>query len=925
LSELRFQILGRMTASRDGHDLDLGSPKQRTLLVALLLEPRRVLPMRRLLSLLWGDPPTSATANARTYAYRLRKVLGPVLHARDGGYLLDVPATDSDLGQFTAEVAAARLARSTGDLSESERHYEEALGMWRGACGEDLPDDVPLHYQLVTVTERRAIAMEEYADLRLRRGPDPRLAEELHQALADHPTREGLWALLMRALAATGDTAGALEAYHRARAELAERLGVDPGSELVDLQRSILAREPAVVAPAPARPQPTVPHELPARPPVFVARAADVEALLRAAAKDGRRCPVVLAVDGPGGIGKSTLAIELAHQLSEQSGEPADGEVYVDLQGGRSGLRPATPAEVLIRLLRSLGEPEVGLQDVEGLSARWRSITHARRLVIVLDNVLDAEQVRPLLPNGAGCTVVITSRRRLADLDLTARRTLSTLDVDAAVELLRAHGDADDGPLRQIAELCGGLPLALRMAAARLASRADLTVDDFALRLSDDRLRLSELGYRDTGVRATFMSSFVALADSADPVDRDAATLFCLLGLLPVSACSVEAAYALIDTGSGDACVGRLVELHLVTSDNGSLRLHDLLRLFARDVAADLPVEETRTAMYRAAWFYAESARRAWQRVRPLIGQPLPPGPLKRATAADPQSRAEGLRWLAEASGSIRELLFALPTLPAVPPAVGVEMLRALTSHDGIAGTFRDTVAVAGRAVEYAAECRDPMAELIARRLVAINLQRLRRYPEARAHVEPAIELLSLVSDPVERITTLNTFGIFQTEWGDFDAAEESLRAGLKLAREHGDPPWTALLLHSLGMHQRERGDLDEAIGLLREAFDIRLALADEIGETYTRMQLGKALSAVGELTEGLAHLDHALRAAERMNSAELSREIRIDRMEVLSKAGRLGEATTELRAALEVCHQLDDEALKAEVLREAQRLRVPV
>ncbi|MCP2329695.1 DNA-binding SARP family transcriptional activator/tetratricopeptide (TPR) repeat protein [Hamadaea flava] len=936
MSQLRFQILGPTIVSRDGRDLDLGSPKQRTLLVALLLEPRRVLPMRRLLNLLWDDPPTSATANARTYAYGLRKALGPVLHARDGGYLLDVAPADCDLGQFTAEVGAARLARSADDLSAAERHYEKALGMWRGACGEDLPADIPLQHQLVTVTERRAVAVEEYADLRLRQGPDPRLPEELRQALADHPTREGLWALLMRALAAGGDTAGALEAYHRARSELAARLGVDPGAELVDLQRSILAREPAVAGPsATTRSRSVVPHELPARPPVFVGRDAAVAQLLGAVADPGtRRYPVVLGIDGPGGIGKSTLAVELAHRMSERlgAGSPADrdagddlgGEIYVDLHGGRSGLRPANQAEVLVRLLRSLGEPEPGHEDLEGLAARWRSLTHGRRLLIVLDNVLDADQVRPLLPNGPGCTVVVTSRRRLADLDLTARQTLSTLDVDAAVRLLKAHGDADEGPLRQIALLCGGLPLALRMAAARLASRTDLTVGDFALRLSDDRLRLSELGYRDTGVRATFRSSFVALAGSADPVDRDAAKLFCLLGLLPVSDCSAEVAYALIDAAHGDASVGRLVELHLVTSDNGRLRLHDLLRLFAREVADELPPEDIEPAIYRAAWCYAESARRAWLCVRPLAGRMLPPSPLTRAAAADPQTRAEGVRWLAENSASMRELLFALPGLPSVPLSVGVEILRHLTSHDGLAGTFRDTVAVAGRVVEQAAAGADPRAELIARRLLAINLQRLRRYPESQAEVRPAIELLPEVDDPVERITTLNTFGIFQTEWGDLDAAEQSLRAGLKLAREHDDPPWTSLLLHSLGMHQRVRGVLGESIELLREAYGIRQALADEIGQIYTRMQLGKALSAAGEVTEGLAHLDRALLVAERLNSAELAREIRIDRMEVLSRAGRIGEASGELRAALEVCRRLDDETLRAEVLREAQRLRVP-
>jgi DNA-binding SARP family transcriptional activator len=920
MSELRFQILGPTIATRDGRELDLGSPKQRAMLVALLLESGRVVPLPRLLNLIWSDPPASATANARTYAYGLRKVLGPVLHTRSGGYILDVPATDADLGQFSAELAAARLARSEGEPAVAERHYEKALGMWRGTCGQDLPKDVPLRHQLVTVTERRAIAMEEYAAVRLEQGPDPRLPEELRQALVDHPTREGLWALLMRALAATGDTAGALEAYHRARAELAERLGVDPGAELVAAQRAILDRKPGDRAEHHDK-SPQEPHELPLRPSVFAGRAAEVDELLCAVREADRSRPIVLAVDGPGGIGKSTLAVELAHRLSRD--EHSSGEIYVDLQGGRSGLRPATPAEVLLRLLRSLGEPEPRDEDVEALSARWRSHTHARRLLVVLDNVLDADQVRPLLPNGPGCTVVITSRRRLTDLDLTRRVTLSTLDSDASVEVLRAHADTETEALRRIAQLCGGLPLALRVAAARLGSRADLTAADFALRLADDRLRLSELGYRDTGVRATFTSSFIALADSADPVDREAARLFGLLGLLPVSECAVEAAYALIDTDNGDACVGRLVELQLVSSENGRLRLHDLLRLYAREVAG--PPQESSAAIHRAAWFYAESAQRAWQRVRPLNGRDLPPSPLRRARAVAPGSRSEGLRWLAEAAPAMRELVFAMPTTPAIPTRVGVELLRYLVSHDGIAGTFGDTLAVAGRLVECAAQRGDPLAELLGHRLTAVNLQRLRRYAEARAVVAPAMELLSLVDDPVERITTLNTFGIFQTEWGDLDAAEESLRTGLADARAHADPPWVALLLHSLGMHCRVRARTAEAVPLLKEALAIRLDLADEIGETYTRMQLGKALPAAGELTEGLSHLDAAQAAAEQMGSAELVREIRMDRMEVLANAGRLDDAVAELNAALEVCRRLGDEALTAEVLGEARRVGLPV
>lgn len=924
MADLWFQILGPATVTREGRVIDLGSPKQRALLVALLLEPGRVVPLRRLLNLLWADPPVSATANVRTYASGLRKALGPVLAARGGGYMLDVAAADSDLGQFTAETAAAWSARASGDPAAAERHYEKALGMWRGSCGQDLPPDLPLHHQLLTVTERRAVALEEYAELRLEQGGDPRLPDELRQALAENPTREGLWAHLMRALAATGDVAGALEAFQRARAELAGRLGVGPGPELEKLHRSILAREPLAAKGSTTARQAgaehVAPHELPALSPVFIGRDEAVEHLVRV----GRRGrPVVLAIDGPGGIGKSRLAIELAHRLAESDG--SEGEIFVDLQGGRPGLRPPSSAEVLARLLRSLGVRQAGEEDVDRLCALWRSVSHGRRLIVVLDDAFDAEQVRPLLPNGSGCTVVITSRRGLTALDVTVRLTLSTLDVGDSIGILRAHGLAGSGDgLRQIAVLCGGLPLALRMAAARLGSRADLTAGDFAARLADDRRRLSELGLRDTGVRATFTSSFEALADSADPVDREAARLFCLLGVLPVSTCAVGAAYALIDANPehGDACVGRLVELHLVTCDAGGLRLHDLLRLFAREMAGAVPDQQ---ALHRAVWFYARSAQLAWRRVRPLGGSELTASPLVRAGVVECSSREEALRWLAEVAPSLREIAFALPSLAAVPAAVGVAILRCLVSGDGVAGSFRDTLAVSASVVEHAARSGDPLAQLVAHRLMAVNLQRLCRFRDAKEAVAPAMELMSIVDDPVERITTWNTVGIFQTEWGDYPDAERSLRSGLRLAREHGHGPLISLLLHSLGMYYRTCGELSRAIPLLREALDIRLSLHDEIGETYTRMQLGKALGAIGEVAQGLGHLDIALVSAGKMDSDELDREIRVGRMYVLSRAGRLGDAAGELRAALEACKRLNDEALTAEVLREAEQMSIAI
>jgi tetratricopeptide (TPR) repeat protein len=348
--------------------------------------------------------------------------------------------------------------------------------------------------------------------------------------------------------------------------------------------------------------------------------------------------------------------------------------------------------------------------------------------------------------------------------------------------------------------------------------------------------------------------------------------------------------------------------------------LHDLLRLFAREMAGAAPDQQ---ALYRAVWFYARSAQLAWRRIRPLCGPELAASPLVRAAVAQCSSKEEALRWQAEASPSLREIALALPSLTAVPAAVGVAVLQCLVNGDGVAGSFRDTLAVSGRVVEHAIASGDPLARLVAHRLMAVNLQRLGRFREAKEAVAPAMALLSVVDDPVERIMFWNTVGIFQTEWGDHADAERSLRSGLDLAREHGQGSWISLLLHSLGMHYRVCGQLSLAIPLLREALDVRLSLHDEIGEMYTRMQLGKALGAKGEVARGLEHFDAAQRSAEKMDSDELVREIRTGRMEVLSHAGRSGDASAELRAALEVCGRLNDEALTAEVLREAERLSI--
>ncbi|WP_433041649.1 BTAD domain-containing putative transcriptional regulator [Dactylosporangium sp. CS-033363] len=463
---MKFQLLGPVRIWRDDTALPIGPAKQRSLLTALLLEPNRIVPLDRLVAMLWdGDPPRSAVANVRTYASRLRRLLvdatGAVrLSGHGPGYRLAVGDDELDVTAFRRLTADGRAALAAGQPARAVQLLGRAVSLWKGGPGEDLERSAGLDRCLGPLQEQRLTTIEDWIDAKQRLGQGIGVVSDLRRLLDEHPLRERLWSQLVLALYRTGDVAAALSAFAEARRCFADRLGVDLGPQMIRLHRAMLRRDPALDGAAVME---SVPRELPADAMLLVGRdreqATMAEAVLRS---DG---PVFIALDGPAGIGKSALAVRVATRLGRHF---PDGQLYVDLHGSDPARPVRRPVDVLGQCLRSLGVPAGQIPDSEEeAAARYRTIAANRRLLVVLEDAAASSQVRPLLTATAGSAVIITSRARLAVHDRTVHIGLGPLTVADSVEILAGlgGGSPDSGPrLLQLARSCDGSPLALRRA-----------------------------------------------------------------------------------------------------------------------------------------------------------------------------------------------------------------------------------------------------------------------------------------------------------------------------------------------------------------------------------------------------------------------------------------------------------------------------
>lgn len=572
--DVRFHVLGPVRAWRAGVELPLGPRQQRLVLAALLARAGRPVSLTELVALLWEeDPPRSAANAVHRYVGVLRRLLEPGLPTRapgrwlvrqGGGYLMRVGPDHLDLLAFRASLRQARAAVTAQSTHEAVGWFGAALEQWRGPCAADLEAAVGDHPLFATVEFEYLAAVTEAADAALRSAAPPSVLSAVRQAAQRHPLDERLQARLMLLLASDGKQAEALLMYRRVSTVLRDELGVDPGAELRAAYEYVLSGRAEGPRPSPAtatapdtavrrgaavgtgtgvavRPRPAVEEEPPTPPPVhpvpaqlpadlpcFTGRERALKQALDLAAETSGALPV-LAIDGIPGVGKTALAVRLAHRVAPRF---PDGQLFADLGGFTSGKGPSDPGAVLYEFLEALGLPRWRIPETtDSRAALFRSVLATRRVLVVLDNALDVEQLRPLLPGASQCMVVITGRRRLSGLAAAFGARLTGLDVPSAAEAIRfflqrigavGRPDADAGAVEQIVELCGRLPLALSIVAARVLGRPDQPLSRTAAELAAAREGLDGFSDDDRGndLRAVFSWSYRTLGPDAERIFR---------------------------------------------------------------------------------------------------------------------------------------------------------------------------------------------------------------------------------------------------------------------------------------------------------------------------------------------------------------------------------------------------------------------
>ncbi|MGI5492687.1 BTAD domain-containing putative transcriptional regulator [Microtetraspora malaysiensis] len=586
---MEFGVLGPLIMRSDGEATRLTSAKQQTLLAALLCHANTPVSLERLMEALWEKPPASAAANLRLYVHRLRRALQAPerITSHGSGYVLAVHPGELDADRFGELAAEAGRARKAADLNRAGELLTEALALWRGKAYGDIAQTPLIRESAARLEEERLRAVEERADIDLALGRHGEVVPELTLLVDEHPYREVLRRHLMLALYRSGRQSEALEVFRRTRALLMEELGIEPGPELRLLHEAMLRGETDLWS-SPHPSSPPVPRELPAGTYGFTGRADAIEALDAALAGDhaGIGGPVALTViAGPAGVGKTALGVHWAQRIMHRF---PNGQLYLNLRGYSAEPR-LRPLEALTALLRALGMPPQRMpSDTAQAAALYRSLMAGRRMLVLLDNAASAEQVRPLLPGAVGCLVVVTSRNRLSGLIVREGARRVTLDVLTPVEarelfvsfLGERRVVSEPEAVAEVAELCGRLPLALRIAAAHLADRPLQRIAHYAVELAEgNRLAALEIaGDSGTAVRAALEESYETLA----PEER---RMFRLLGIAPGMDFTVEAAAAASGRGPQAAVrlLDRLAAAHLLDERvPGRFAFHDLVRLYAR-------------------------------------------------------------------------------------------------------------------------------------------------------------------------------------------------------------------------------------------------------------------------------------------------------------------------------------------------------
>lgn len=917
-------MLGPVEIVADGKAVPLGRRQERLLLALLGLSANQLVPADRLIELLWTDePPAEPNRTLQVYLSRLRKALpaGIDISSRDQAYQLDIDRSGLDVYRFRE---LRRLAAATPETEERAGLLRQALDLWRGPALADVASE-DLRYRLCAgLEEERLATLEDRIQADLEAGRSAELVPELTDLIAAHPTREGFLSAQLVALYRVGRRLDALDLLAAAKRTLRAETGLEPGPLLQELEVAILQDDPALLVERPA----VVPRQLPPAPSTFVGRQSQVEALtgLLAERAKGSAGPaiVVSAISGMGGIGKSALAVEVAHRVA---GLFPDGQLFLNLRG-YGAEEPMLPMDALATALRGLGVPdqEVPVALAEA-SARYRSLLAERKVLVVLDNASGPAVVEALLPGTGTSAAIVTSRALLSGLD-AALIQLDVLTAAEGSELLQKFA----GPVRMAAEpeaaaalleACGNLPLAIRILGARLAARPAWRLSQLVDRIADVHGRLDQLSLSGESIRVVFASSLEQLDRSDDALDRRAAQAFRQLGVPDSTAYRlVEAARVLgLDELAAETVLERLVDAHLLETPAPEVyRLHDLLWAFAREQAdAELPRDEQTAVMDRllelyaaVAWLAQESrfpgsSEFEWSSGRPKTDD-LPKGldgelALNWLDAAGAKLTAipvQGMRFadttrdavVSFALGSsaytfsrqcwpdaIRRTSIAVDVARERGDQVAEGCLLAdLAVYRGTTDDLEGAIEAFQEALPLLAACGLVMAEMSARNNFTRILQLAGRYSEGLESGLKAIELAERQGEAKLQTGAHLSVSLNLKALGETKRAREHLESALGFARAAGSPWQEAYILDELGQLHHQEDRLADAIASYRAGIAVYDELSQDADRSAAVGRLGEVLMDAGDLDEAIPALEiglqEAIRAGEQADETRLRQRL---------------------------------------------------
>lgn len=863
---MEIRILGPLEVEVGGQPVRLG-PQQRVVLAVLLLEAPRVVPRSRLVELLWGEsPPESAAATLRSHVLHLRRRLEPERSAGAGaevlvtagagdtaGYALRINPEQTDAVRFEQLLEEGWRALAADDPSAAATHLHAALALWRGPALADVADRSFAIREVARLEGLRNAALQGRIEADLVLGRHAQVVGELEGLVADQPHHEGLRLQLALALYRSCRQEEAARVCKEGL-ELFQQRGLD-AAKLQALQRDILCRAPKLDR---APPKPSRPFQLPPDIVEFTGRRAALTAIrtrLLPSNEDAGSAVAISAIDGKPGVGKSALAIHVAHQLASQF---VDGVLYADLRGAEPEL--LAPIQVLGQFLRAFGVVDEKVPaDLDAASALYRSVLAGNRVLVILDNAADAAQVRPLLPGSPGCAVLVTSRVQLADLEGAVPFTLAVLPEDEAVALLarlvgRRRVNADPAAAVLVARHCGLLPLALRIAGARLRARPAWPVAVLAARLTDERRRLGELEVGELAVRASFRLSYESLAPAE-------ARMFRLFGLLdgPDATAGVAAALAECAPAEAETVLERLADAQLLeTFTAGRYRFHDLIRLFAREEAGVEEQSEQHAALERGLSWYLAAAEQAGELLEPTGLHRS--DPVRDAHGQALPDRQAALAWLeTERANLVAAAKQAAGQAPAPVASVAWGLGNSLVRFFYLRKHWPDWQAVCEAAVQAARRVGNRAAEARPHNMLGTICLEQGRFEEAITWLRQSLEIWREVGDRRQEACTLNNLGIAYWKQGRAQKAIACLEQSLEICREVGDRGVEAAALHSLGEVYHEQGRLEEAIACFTQGLEIHRERGDRHGEGIIVHTLGDAYRAQGRFEEAIACYEQSL------------------------------------------------------------------